>query len=79
MVCKNALDLKAPKESPAFAGTVSGISKGLVGLGNVDNTADQYKPLADATVGMFTVVADVSFDRKLALKADKSDSYLLAP
>ena len=30
---QDALDLKAPKESPAFTGTVTGISKGMVGLG----------------------------------------------
>ena len=53
---QNALDLKAPKESPTFTGTVSGISKGMIGLGNVDNTADKDKPVSDATVGMFTVV-----------------------
>ena len=61
---QNALDLKAPKESPACTGTVSRISKDMVGLGKVDNTADQYKPLSDATVGMFTVVAG-AFDLKL--------------
>jgi len=46
---QNALDLKAPKESPAFTGTVTGISKGMVGLGNVDNTADADKPVSTAT------------------------------
>ena len=53
---QNALNLKAPKESPTFTGTVSGISKGMIGLGNVDNTADKDKPVSDATVSMFTVV-----------------------
>jgi hypothetical protein len=69
---QNALDLKAPKESPTFTGTVSGISKGMIGLGNVDNTADKDKPVSDATVGMFTVVTG-AVDILLAKKADKSD------
>lgn len=32
-----ALDTKAPIASPTFTGTVSGITKGMVGLGNVPN------------------------------------------
>ena len=54
---QSALDLKAPKESPAFTGTATGISKGMVGLGNADNTADKNKPLSDATAGMLYVFA----------------------
>ena len=46
---QSALDLKAPKESPTFTGTVSGISKGMVGLGNVDNTADADKQVSTKT------------------------------
>ena len=30
---------KAPLASPTFTGTVSGVTKGMVGLGNVDNVA----------------------------------------
>ena len=56
---QNALDLEAPTESPTFTGIVSGISKGMIGLGNVDNTADKNKPLSDAATGMFYVVAEV--------------------
>ena len=44
-----ALDLKANLASPAFTGTVSGIDKTTVGLGNVDNTSDADKPLSIAT------------------------------
>ena len=33
------LNAKAPLESPTFTGTVSGITKSMVGLGNVENTA----------------------------------------
>ena len=32
------LDLKAPLNNPTFTGTVNGITKAMVGLGNVDNT-----------------------------------------
>jgi hypothetical protein len=40
--------LKAPLASPTFTGTVSGITKGMVGLGLVDNTADTSKPVSTA-------------------------------
>jgi hypothetical protein len=43
-----ALDLKAPKADPTFTGTVSGVTKTHVGLGNVDNTADSAKPVSTA-------------------------------
>jgi len=33
------LSLKAPLADPTFTGTVSGVSKSMVGLGNVENTA----------------------------------------
>lgn len=45
----NALALKAPLANPTFTGTVSGITKGMVGLGNVENTADADKPISTAT------------------------------
>ena len=45
----NALALKAPLANPTFTGTVSGISKSMVGLGNVDNTSDVNKPVSTAT------------------------------
>jgi hypothetical protein len=44
-----SLALKAPIDSPTFTGTVSGISKTMVGLGNVDNTTDLLKPISTAT------------------------------
>jgi hypothetical protein len=40
--------LKAPLANPTFTGTVSGITKTHVGLGNVDNTADSAKPVSTA-------------------------------
>jgi hypothetical protein len=39
----------APIASPTFTGTVNGITKAMVGLGNVDNTADASKPISTAT------------------------------
>ena len=41
--------LKAPLDSPTFTGTVSGITKSQVGLGNVDTTSDVNKPISTAT------------------------------
>ena len=40
---------KAPIDSPTFTGTVSGITKSMVGLASVDNTADSAKPISTAT------------------------------
>jgi hypothetical protein len=45
----NALAAKAPLASPTFTGTVSGITKAMVGLSNVDNTSDTAKPISTAT------------------------------
>ena len=46
---QTALDLKANIDSPTFTGTVSGVTKTHVGLGNVDNTSDANKPVSTAT------------------------------
>ncbi len=46
---QTALDLKAPLASPSFTGTVGGLSKSTVGLGNVDNTADSAKVVSGPT------------------------------
>jgi hypothetical protein len=43
------LALKAPLASPTFTGTVAGVTKSMVGLGNVDNTTDLLKPVSTAT------------------------------
>jgi len=44
-----ALDTKAPLNSPAFTGTVTGITAAMVGLTNVNNTSDANKPVSTAT------------------------------
>lgn len=46
----DGLALKAPLASPTFTGTVSGITKTMVGLGNVDNTSDATKNTAVAAL-----------------------------
>ena len=43
-----ALTLKAPIHNPTCTGTVSGISKAMVELGNVDSTSDLAKPISTA-------------------------------
>ena len=44
-----SIALKAPLADPTFTGTVSGITKTMVGLGSVDNTTDLGKPISNAT------------------------------
>ena len=58
----------APLASPTFTGTVSGITKSMVGLGNVDNTTDALKPISEAT--------QTALDAKLAIST-ASTTYAL--
>ena len=39
----------APVNNPTFTGTVQGVTKDSIGLGNVDNTSDLNKPTSSAT------------------------------
>ena len=48
-ILKELADTKASIESPTFTGTVSGVTKSMVGLGDSDNTSDVNKPISDAT------------------------------
>jgi len=41
---------KAPIASPTFTGTVGGVTKAMVGLGNADNTSDASKPVFTSSV-----------------------------
>lgn len=50
----------APLNSPTFTGTVSGISKSMVGLGNVDNTSDTDKPVSSATQSALDLKASLA-------------------
>ncbi len=54
------IDLKAPINAPTFTGTVSGITKSMVGLENVDNTADDDKPISSATQTALDAKASLS-------------------
>jgi hypothetical protein len=55
-----ALGSKAPIDSPTFTGTVSGITKSMVGLPNVDNTADTEKPVSTAQQTALNLKANLS-------------------
>lgn len=46
--------------SPTFTGTVSGITATMVGLGNVDNTADTAKPVSTAQQTALNLKADLA-------------------
>jgi hypothetical protein len=54
-----ALGTKAPINNPTFTGTVAGITKTMVGLGNVDNTSDVNKPVSDATQTLLNLKASL--------------------
>ena len=51
---------KAPINNPTFTGTVSGIDKTMVGLGNVDNTTDASKPVSTATQTAINTKVNIS-------------------
>jgi hypothetical protein len=69
-----SINLKANIESPTFTGTVSGITKAMVGLGNVDNTADANKPVSTATQAALDLKANATdVTTALALKANAAD------
>jgi hypothetical protein len=69
-----SINLKANIESPTFTGTVRGITKAMVGLGNVDNTADLDKPVSTATQTALDLKANATdVTTALALKANASD------
>jgi hypothetical protein len=51
---------KAPIASPTFTGTVSGITKSMVNLSNVDNTSDANKPISTATATALALKAPIA-------------------
>ena len=57
---QSQLDAKAPIADPTFTGTVSGIDKTMVGLSNVDNTADADKPVSTATQAALDLKANLA-------------------
>ena len=69
-----ALALKAPIESPTFTGTVSGVTKSMIGLGSVDNTTDAAKPISTATQSALdTKVSAETFSKTISTKANSTD------
>jgi hypothetical protein len=58
----------APLADPTFTGTVGGITKSMVGLGNVDDTTDANKPVSTAT--------QTALDLKLNLSDPAVDYYI---
>jgi hypothetical protein len=74
-----SINLKANIESPTFTGTVSGITKAMVGLGNVDNTADIDKPVSSATQAALDLKANATdVTTSLATKVDKVTGKVLS-
>jgi hypothetical protein len=82
---QTALDLKlasataastyAPIANPTFTGTVAGVTKSHVGLGNVDNTSDANKPVSTATQTALDLKVDESlFDAKGDLLVGSADN-----
>lgn len=59
------LAAKAPLNSPTFTGTVSGVTKAMVGLGNADNTSDANKPISTATQAALDAKASASHGHTL--------------
>lgn len=75
-----ALDAKAPIDSPTFTGTVSGITKSMVGLSNVDNTADIDKPISTDTQAALDAKASlVALDAKANISGQVFTGDIEAP
>jgi hypothetical protein len=69
---------KANVDSPTFTGTVSGITKSMVGLGSVDNTADTAKPVSTATQTALNLKANLAsptFTGTVAASTINSTNY----
>jgi len=65
----------APIANPTFTGTVGGVTKSHVGLGNVDNTSDANKPVSTATQTALDLKVDESlFDAKGDLLVGSADN-----
>jgi hypothetical protein len=63
------LDSKSTINSPAFTGTVTGVTSAMVGLGNVDNTSDANKPVSNATNRIRLKASIASLDLKAPLNS----------
>jgi hypothetical protein len=65
----NASSTYAPIANPTFTGTVGGVTKSMVGLGNVDNTTDANKPVSIATQTALNLKANTADITELAQDA----------
>ena len=67
---------KAPINNPPFAGAVNGITKCMVGLGDVDNTADAINPiLLRGRPHYLNKSVTLQENNQLALKSNQSTVY----
>lgn len=82
-----ALLVKAPIASPTFTGTVGGVTKSHVGLGNVDNTSDAGKPVsssqqtaldAKAPLASPTLTGTLTVPRVITPPANLADAVTVA-
>lgn len=69
-----ALASKAPLASPAFTGTVTGITASMVGLGSVSNTSDSTKNSATATLTNKRITKRSTSNTTLATLTISSDA-----
>jgi hypothetical protein len=60
LATSTAASTYAPIDSPTFTGNVSGITKSMVGLSNVDNTTDANKPVSTATQTALDLKANIT-------------------
>ena len=68
---KSSVNNKAPINNPHFTGTVTGITKAMVGLGDVDNTTDLLKPISTATQTVQDLQSNLNSQTfKVKFKAD---------
>ncbi|MBP06037.1 MAG: hypothetical protein CL728_04735 [Chloroflexi bacterium] len=56
----SSISLKAPIDNPTFTGTVGGITKAMVGLDLVENTADSSKPVSTLQQQALNLKADAT-------------------
>jgi len=62
------VNLKAPILNPEFQGVVKGIDKYMVGLGNVNNTSDENKPISKQTRDeLETKASKIDLDTKASI------------
>ncbi len=76
------INSKAPINSPTFTGTVSGITKSMVGLNNVDNTPDSIKqisiPTQNALNNKLNKIDTIKIINRINEKLSKSDTLSLS-